>query len=372
MFEIKLLEEKKQVAGEDVNNVVGGFVEGKPAILIDDVATIHKVTVKHLSESVRKLIKDGTLNDGDVIDLMKVDEKLAKEIINANNLANNKRRTRRTDMFLFSEKGYLKIIMTLRFNKNSKIDFNDVVENYFTMKEHLTNISIVDPDTFIETLPKMSYYTCNKYFANIISVKNIDEVVPALIAKFKSLSHLDNAGGMSASNKCRLISCCANIIDKMKENPDLKVYDVAKLDDYQIQLLNYRHSVIASSNAGYKTQYDKAKKELTDTKELLNKAIEEKSIIEKPIVNEENYYEDLLRSFKVYRNYLAKVWDESMEEVCNTYYDRIPVKLPTAMECIKMNYKNKFEYCYAYYPEDTKRMVNMMYKDCISNGYLDR
>lgn len=368
MLAIKKTNEIVEVNNKQVNVYTGGFSENIPCVLLDDVAVTYDVTVKHLSELLRKH-KD-IFTENDMIDIMAIDKDLALSILKDKYNANTA--VKRVDLYVFSEQGYIKLVSLMRNSKKKKEVMNEFIETYFAMREQLRTVAALNPDTFIDSLPKMFNRTTTKYFKQLVTPNNVDIIVPRIIARLKGLSHREGAGGLSAAKKMDILTACINAIDDMKSGTDLKIYDVAKLEDYRNQLTDYRHNVIKGSNAGFSTKAKEYKKELDKTKELLVKMSEEKAIIEKPVITEQNIYEDLLRSFKTYRNYLAKVWDESMEEVCNTYYDRIPVKLPQAKECNKMGYQSKFEYCYSYYPEETKNMVNIMYRDCCYNGYLER
>lgn len=363
MLEITTQNKNVKINNKDLTYREGGFSDNQPCVLVDDIAIAHECTLKYLNELIRHNID--MFNKDDIIDIFQEDLKLAKEMLGA--------KSRRTELFLFSESGYIKLVSLMKNSKKKKEIMNEFISNYFIMREHLQNIAKMDPDLFINTLPNMAHGTIEKYILGVITAKNIDEIVPRIITRLKGLkSDSGRESGINGSKKLEILSTCIRCIDTMKDNADLKIYDICKIDDYNTQLRDYRHTVIAARNGGLTKKYNDTKEELKFTKEELKKIVDEKSVIEKPIINEENKYEDLLRSFKVYRNYLSKTWDMGMEEVCNDYYDLIPVKLPMATECQKLGYKSKFEYCYAYYPDDTKIMVNKMYRDCVANGYLER
>lgn len=134
-------------------------------------------------------------------------------------------------------------------------------------------------------------------------------------------------------------------------------------------------------NGGYKKKFDEVysimnpdqKKEYS---KLVSEGMEPKGkIVHKPLANTPkrsikksldnnlSEYELWLKTFKEYRNKLAPTVKE-MEEVCNRYYNKyFWVVLPSADECKKLGYKNKFEYAYKNFRDNTKQMLQAMHDD---------
>ena len=127
MNDLKVLG-KEKVGRYEFTGIEGGFGEGKKAMLVKDIATIHNRPVKKINELInrnRKRFKDGI----DVIDLkhsrfavLLKDSGFTQNQINASN-----------NIYMLSERGYAKLLKILEDDKAWEI-YDELVDNYFNMR----------------------------------------------------------------------------------------------------------------------------------------------------------------------------------------------------------------------------------------------
>jgi hypothetical protein len=128
MNELKVIG-RERIGQIEFTGIEGGFGEGKKAMLVKDIATIHGTTIKRVNELInrnRKRFKDSV----DVIDLKQVvqndlfsDYGFTKaEWGNANNI------------YLLSERGYSKLLKILEDDKAWEV-YDQLVDNYFNQRQ---------------------------------------------------------------------------------------------------------------------------------------------------------------------------------------------------------------------------------------------
>lgn len=130
MNEIKVTG-KQKIGSFEFVSIEGGFGEGKKAMLIKDIADIHKTDVRTINQTInrnRKRFKDGV----DIIDLKSAITQSDIEKFgftqNAFNASKN--------IYILSERGYAKLLKILEDDKAWEI-YDELVDGYFSMRESI-------------------------------------------------------------------------------------------------------------------------------------------------------------------------------------------------------------------------------------------
>lgn len=129
MYDLKVLG-KVNVNGKEIVHVEGGFGEGNKIILAKDIAVEHEVELKYVNKVINNNI--ARFNENDLINLLSSSEELrnfAKEncLIGSN---------RTQDVFVLSERGYVKFVSMMDNSNEKKWEVMDkLVDEYFTMRE---------------------------------------------------------------------------------------------------------------------------------------------------------------------------------------------------------------------------------------------
>lgn len=130
-----------QVQGMKFNHIEGGFGEGKKAILVKDIAEIHKREVREINQAIN-MNRTRFKNYIDIVDL--------KGTIFAINLIDNGIYTQNSmnasrNIYLLSERGYSKLLKILE-DDFAWEQYEQLVDHYFNMRENqnqrdLSNLS---------------------------------------------------------------------------------------------------------------------------------------------------------------------------------------------------------------------------------------
>lgn len=132
MNEIKVID-KTQIMGHEIQVIEGGFGEGQKVILAKTVAEIHEVAnVNDINKLINKNISRFGKND--LINLLN-DQQSFREFAKENGLIGS---NRTQDVFLLSERGYIKLVSMMSNDNDKKWQVMDaLVEDYFNMRKEL-------------------------------------------------------------------------------------------------------------------------------------------------------------------------------------------------------------------------------------------
>ena len=120
---------KEKVGGFEFTGIEGGFGEDKKAMLVKDIAVIHGRPVRKINELInknRKRFKDGI----DVSDLKGTNFEVLQKDLGFNQNSIN----RSNNIYLLSERGYVKLLKILEDDKAWEI-YDELVDNYFNMRQ---------------------------------------------------------------------------------------------------------------------------------------------------------------------------------------------------------------------------------------------
>lgn len=129
------------IEGMQFHNIEGGFGEGKKAMLVKDIADIHKRDIGRINESInnnRKRFK----NNVDIIDLKGTDlaiDLVVSEIYTRNSINASK------NIYLLSERGYAKLLKILEDDVAWE-QYEKLVDGYFNMRGQALNTSELSPE----------------------------------------------------------------------------------------------------------------------------------------------------------------------------------------------------------------------------------
>jgi len=114
----------------EVHNIFGEFGENQKSALVKEIANVHGVELKHLNEKINRNIKRFRFGI-DIIDLKGTNSEVVlcdHEIYTQNSL------NRSNNVYLFSRKGYLKLVGILE--DDLAYDIQDkMIDEYFELKE---------------------------------------------------------------------------------------------------------------------------------------------------------------------------------------------------------------------------------------------
>ncbi|TKH22862.1 hypothetical protein FC697_12530 [Bacillus wiedmannii] len=125
---------KQNIAGYEFTGIEGGFDEGKKAMLVKEVAEIHKKEVRHINQRInenRKRFKSGV----DIIDLLGVgltDTEIQRFGFTQQSI--NSYRGRNGNIYILSERGYAKLLKILEDDTAWEL-YDQFVDGYFNMRE---------------------------------------------------------------------------------------------------------------------------------------------------------------------------------------------------------------------------------------------
>ncbi|PGO73605.1 hypothetical protein CN980_18270 [Bacillus cereus] len=125
---------KQNIAGYEFTGIEGGFDEGKKAMLVKEVAEVHKKEVRHINQRInenRKRFKSGV----DIIDLLGVgltDTEIQRFGFTQQSI--NSYRGRNGNIYILSERGYAKLLKTLEDDTAWEL-YDQFVDGYFNMRE---------------------------------------------------------------------------------------------------------------------------------------------------------------------------------------------------------------------------------------------
>lgn len=120
----------KQKVGEiQFTGIEGGFGENKKAMLVKDIAAIHRKQVKHINELIN--LNRTRFNDGvDVIDL-----KEDNFVVGLNDLGFSQNSINRSNnIYMLSERGYAKLLKILEDDTAWEL-YDKMVDGYFSMRQ---------------------------------------------------------------------------------------------------------------------------------------------------------------------------------------------------------------------------------------------
>ena len=128
----------KEILGHEIKVIEGGFGAGQKVLFDIQVAEIHNMETKEVRKSINRLIEKNRLKENiDYIDIKQLGKQFAKfdllEIYNKTAL------TMAKNIFVLSERGYTKLIKSMD-NDTSWDVMEEIVDNYFTMKQILNSI----------------------------------------------------------------------------------------------------------------------------------------------------------------------------------------------------------------------------------------
>ncbi|MGH1259592.1 MULTISPECIES: ORF6C domain-containing protein [Bacillus] len=125
---------KQSIAGYEFTGIEGGFGKDKKAMLVKEVAEIHKKEVKHINQRINEN-RRRFINSVDVIDLLGVgltDTEIQR--FGFTQQAINSYRGRNGNIYLLSERGYAKLLKILEDDKAWEL-YDKLVDGYFNMRE---------------------------------------------------------------------------------------------------------------------------------------------------------------------------------------------------------------------------------------------
>ena len=128
----------KEILGHEIKVIEGGFGPGQKVLFDIQIAEIHGIKNFHVRESINKLINKGRFKEKiDFIDLKEgidqIDTSILKEIYSKQQLLQAK------NIFVLSERGYTKLIKSMDDDTSWDM-MEEIVDNYFTMKQILNSI----------------------------------------------------------------------------------------------------------------------------------------------------------------------------------------------------------------------------------------
>lgn len=226
MNELKVLGQEK-IGQYEFTGIEGGFGKNKRAMLVKDIAAIHRKEVKEVNRLINSNINRFKFG----IDLLDLKQVISNHLFseygftkaqwgNANNI------------YLLSERGYAKLLKILEDDKAWEI-YDELVDNYFNMREAIntdSTIGLKDKRLAImeenaktkqaQLLFKVASGTASnsareRIFAHIATELTGEKFMPELREEEFSAQEVGDKLGITANKVGRI----ANILDLKAEQP---------------------------------------------------------------------------------------------------------------------------------------------------------
>lgn len=136
---------KQNIAGYEFTGIEGGFGKEKKAMLVKEVAEIHKKEVKHINQRINENRKR-FINNVDIIDLLGVgltDTEIQR--FGFTQQAINSYRGRNGSIYLLSERGYAKLLKILEDDTAWEL-YDQFVDGYFNMRKQQIDTTQLSPE----------------------------------------------------------------------------------------------------------------------------------------------------------------------------------------------------------------------------------
>lgn len=136
---------KQNIAGYEFTGIEGGFGKDKKAMLVKEVAEIHKKEVKHINQRINEN-RRRFINSVDVIDLLGAgltDTEIQR--FGFTQQAINSYRGRNGNIYLLSERGYAKLLKILEDDKAWEL-YDKLVDGYFNMRKQQIDTTQLSPE----------------------------------------------------------------------------------------------------------------------------------------------------------------------------------------------------------------------------------
>lgn len=124
-----VLKGMKNIDGMKFHDIEGGFGEGKKAMLVKEIANIHKKEFKHINEAINKNRKRFNENV-DIIDLKGTE--FAVDLVDSGIYTQNSMNASK-NIYLLSERGYAKLLKILEDDVAWE-QYDKLVDGYFTLR----------------------------------------------------------------------------------------------------------------------------------------------------------------------------------------------------------------------------------------------
>lgn len=225
-MKLKVLGQEK-IGQYEFTGIEGGFGKNKRAMLVKDIAAIHRKEVKEVNRLINSNINRFKFG----IDLLDLKQVISNHLFseygftkaqwgNANNI------------YLLSERGYAKLLKILEDDKAWEI-YDELVDNYFNMREAIntdSTIGLKDKRLAImeenaktkqaQLLFKVATGTVSdsareRIFAHIATELTGEKFIPEIQKKEFSAKEVGDKFGISAQQVGRI----ANILDLKAEQP---------------------------------------------------------------------------------------------------------------------------------------------------------
>ena len=225
-MELKVLGQEK-IGQYEFTGIEGGFGKNKRAMLVKDIAAIHRKEVKEVNRLINSNINRFKFG----IDLLDLKQVISNHLFseygftkaqwgNANNI------------YLLSERGYAKLLKILEDDKAWEI-YDELVDNYFNMREAIntdSTIGLKDKRLAImeenaktkqaQLLFKVATGTASnsareRIFAHIATELTGEKFIPEIQEKEFSAKEVGDELGITANKVGRI----ANILDLKAEQP---------------------------------------------------------------------------------------------------------------------------------------------------------
>lgn len=132
---------KQNIAGYEFTGIEGGFGEGKKAMLVLDIATIHNQPLKEINRRIndnRIRFKDGV----DIVDL-KSGGFNPPQLLNLG--FSNMQIAKSNNIYLLSERGYAKLLKILEDDTAWEL-YDQFVDGYFNMRKQQIDTTQLSPE----------------------------------------------------------------------------------------------------------------------------------------------------------------------------------------------------------------------------------
>lgn len=150
MKELIKINSMKEVNGMRFHDIEGGFGEGKKAMLVKEIATIHDRGLREVNQSIN-MNRNRFKNEVDIVDLKGTE--FAINLID-NGIYTQNAINASQNIYLLSERGYAKLLKIMDDDLAWE-KYDELVDGYFDMRKEVKKLSDYSVEEFFERYEKI-------------------------------------------------------------------------------------------------------------------------------------------------------------------------------------------------------------------------
>ena len=248
-----ILKGRTTVAGMEVPNIEGGFGKGKKCMLANDIIDLHDVDTRTFNQAIKRKL-DKFEESVDYINIADTDFAITlcdSGIISQNALNAS------SYIFLFSERGYMKVIGKILDDDKSWEIYQELIDNYFRMRKQIKeeketlspNNAVKLMEMLDDDMKKLDIDTHSKLATKKALLEYSGMEVPLTIPaptedKFISITEIARQVGIYSTNDNPHAQATSYILNELDIDDDLITITSGSNGNYTYPQTQYSESVV--------------------------------------------------------------------------------------------------------------------------------